>query len=84
MISDRPNRTLSSDVELALLLAEQVGVHAAARFLMKRGAGFAVTCRVLAEPTRRRMQPEQQSDDDPAVNHLDRQLGTVRRSQMNI
>lgn len=54
MRSDRPNRRLSSDVELALALAERAGVRIAARFLAKRGAGFAVICRVLADPARRR------------------------------
>lgn len=54
MPTDRQNSRLSADVELALVLAETVGVHAAARFLTKRGANFALTCRVLGEPARRR------------------------------
>jgi hypothetical protein len=54
MYTDRPNRVLSADVDLALMLLDQVGVHAAAAFLASRGAGFALTCRVLVEPARRR------------------------------
>jgi hypothetical protein len=54
MPADRQNSRLSADIELALALAETAGVHAAAKFLTKRGAGFALICRVLAEPTRRR------------------------------
>jgi hypothetical protein len=54
MTTDRPNRALSADVDLALALVEQIGVHAAATFLASRGANFALTCRVLAEPVRRR------------------------------
>jgi hypothetical protein len=65
MNADRPNRTLSSDVELALILAERVGVQVAARFLTKRGAGFALTCRVLGDPDRRRVNPEQLNVDVP-------------------
>jgi hypothetical protein len=51
---DRPNRVLSADVDLALMLFAQIGRHAAAAFLASRGAGFALTCRVLADPARRR------------------------------
>jgi hypothetical protein len=54
MPTDRPNRTLSTDVELALFLVDRVGLRAAAQFLEARGAGFALICRVLAEPARRR------------------------------
>jgi hypothetical protein len=39
---------------MALLLVERAGVRLAAQFLARRGAGFALTCRVLAEPARRR------------------------------
>jgi hypothetical protein len=60
MTSDRSNRALSSDVEVALVLAGRVGVRIAARFLANRGAGFALICRVLGEPERRRV-------DRPAV-----------------
>ncbi|MFC5548210.1 hypothetical protein [Massilia aerilata] len=55
MTTDRPNSRLSADVELALTLAKKTGVRAAARFLEKRGAGFALICRVLANPERRRV-----------------------------
>lgn len=54
MTADRPNCVLSADVDLALILVEQIGMHAAAAFLSTRGAGFALTCRVLQEPARRR------------------------------
>lgn len=54
MPTDRPNSRLSADVELALLMVDQVGVYVAARFLARRGAGFGLICRVLAEPARRR------------------------------
>lgn len=54
MPTDRPNCRLAADVELALVLAKQAGVRAAARFLAERGAGFALICRVLAEPAQRR------------------------------
>jgi hypothetical protein len=37
-----------------LVLAEQQGVRVAAAFLAECGAGFALICRVLAEPARRR------------------------------
>jgi hypothetical protein len=51
---DRPNTELAAAVDRALLLAAEQGARAAAAFLEQRGAGFAVTCRVLAEPSRRR------------------------------
>ncbi len=54
MSSDRLNRRLSADVDLALLLVDLVGARVAARFLAARGADFALICRVLAEPARRR------------------------------
>lgn len=54
MTFDRPNTDLATAVDAALLLAEQHGVRAAAAFLAEHGAGFALTCRVLAEPGRRR------------------------------
>jgi len=50
----RPNTDLAAVVDQALVLAEKQGARAAAAFLTERGAGFALTCRVLAEPERRR------------------------------
>lgn len=50
----RPNTDLAAVVDQALALAEKQGARAAAAFLTARGAGFALTCRVLAEPKRRR------------------------------
>lgn len=54
MLIDRPNTDLAAAVDVALLLAEQQGVRAAAAFLASRGAGIALICRVLQEPARRR------------------------------
>jgi hypothetical protein len=54
MTTDRPNRAHAAVVDDALALAEQQGVDAAAAFLAAHGVGFAVTCRVLKEPARRR------------------------------
>ena len=51
MPTDRPNTILATAVDQALNMAD---VHAAAAFLASRGAGFALICRVLAEPARRR------------------------------
>jgi len=48
---DRPNTELASAVDEALNIDD---VRTAAAFLVSRGAGFALTCRVLAEPARRR------------------------------
>lgn len=50
----RPNTDLAAVVDQALALAEKQGARAAAAFLTARGAGFALTCRVLTEPERRR------------------------------
>jgi len=50
----RRNTHLASIIDQALALAENQGMRAAAAFLTERGAGFALTCRVLAEPERRR------------------------------
>jgi hypothetical protein len=52
--SGRPNSDLAAAVEEALAVAIEQGTRAAARFLTDHGAGFALTCRVLAEPDRRR------------------------------
>jgi predicted ArsR family transcriptional regulator len=52
--ADRPDTALAAAVDLALAVLEQDGARAAAAFLEQRGARFAMTCRVLAEPTRRR------------------------------
>ena len=51
MPTDRPNINLAAAVDEARALAD---VRAAAAFLADRGAGFALICRVLAEPARRR------------------------------
>lgn len=48
---DRPNTELARAVDEALTMDD---VHAAAAYLVDHGAGFALTCRVLAEPARRR------------------------------
>jgi hypothetical protein len=50
----RPNTDLAAAVDQALALAIEQGARAAARFLEGQGAGFALTCRVLTEPERRR------------------------------
>lgn len=42
MTIDRPNRTLSADVDLAVMVAEHIGAHAAAAFLASRGADFGL------------------------------------------
>jgi hypothetical protein len=52
--ADRPNTTLAATVDQALAVLEQRGARAAADFLQARGAGFALICRVVAEPARRR------------------------------
>nr|WP_143028916.1 hypothetical protein [Massilia sp. PDC64] len=51
MITDRPNSELARVVDEALTMRD---VRAAAAYLADHGAGFALTCRVLAEPERRR------------------------------
>jgi hypothetical protein len=48
---DRPNTELAAAVDHALTMDD---VHVAASFLAVYGAGFALICRVLAEPARRR------------------------------
>jgi len=55
MLTDHPNTQLSAVVDQALDLAEHRGVRAAAAFLTQYGADFALICRVLQEPTRRRV-----------------------------
>ncbi|NTB05821.1 hypothetical protein [Agrobacterium tumefaciens] len=50
----RPNTDLAAVVDQALALAEKQGARAAAAFLTARSAGFALTCRMLDEPRRRR------------------------------
>jgi hypothetical protein len=52
--TDRPNTQLAATVDQALIVLEQQGIGAAARFLEASGARFALICRVLAEPARRR------------------------------
>jgi hypothetical protein len=54
MTTDRPNTELASAVDQAVDLAAKRGVHVAAAFLAECGAGFALTCRVLADEPRRR------------------------------
>lgn len=51
---NRANTDLALIVDLALLRAEKLGVRVTAAFLADHGASFALTCRVLAEPGRRR------------------------------
>lgn len=55
MTSDRPNTILAVTVDQALDIYCELGRHAAAAFLESHGASFALTCRVLAEPERRRV-----------------------------
>ncbi|WP_323141271.1 hypothetical protein [Massilia phyllosphaerae] len=50
-LTDRPNIDLAATVDQALAMADK---QTAARFLEEKGAGLALICRVLAEPTRRR------------------------------
>ena len=50
----RPNTDLAAAVDQALTMLEQQGARAAADFLQARGSGFRLTCRVLADPERRR------------------------------
>jgi hypothetical protein len=54
MHTSRQNIEFAADVDQALALAKERGVRAAAAFLADHGAGFALTCRTLAEPARRR------------------------------
>lgn len=55
--ADRPTTDLAAAVDQALAVLEQNGARATAAFLEERGAGFALTCWVLAEPARRRSRP---------------------------
>jgi hypothetical protein len=52
--TDRANTDLAAVVDQALAIALEQGRGTAARFLTDHGAGFALTCRVLAEPAQRR------------------------------
>lgn len=52
--ADRPNTDLSAAVDQALAVCLELGPRAAATFLEARGAAFALTCRVLGQPERRR------------------------------
>jgi hypothetical protein len=52
--SGRQNADLATAVDQALAVAIEQGTRAAAHFLTNHGTGFALTCRVLAEPDRRR------------------------------
>jgi hypothetical protein len=47
MPTDRPDRTLCADVELALLLLDLVCTRHAGAFLIARGAPSKPTCRVI-------------------------------------
>jgi hypothetical protein len=51
---DRPNAELAASVDQALAIEIELGTQAAAAFLEARGAGFALTCRVLGAQARRR------------------------------
>ena len=51
MNEGRPNVELAQIVDHALTMGD---VRTAAAFLVEHGAGFALICRVLAEPARRR------------------------------
>ena len=51
---DRPNAELAAAVEAALNMIKMHGMRAAATYLAEHGAGFALICRVLAEPGQRR------------------------------
>lgn len=50
----RTNTELAAAVVIALAIAPVLGVQMAARYLERSGAGFALTCRVLMQPARRR------------------------------
>lgn len=54
MTIDRSNDRLEAIVDQALTVFEQHGARQAAAYLTAHGAGFALTCRVLGEPARRR------------------------------
>jgi hypothetical protein len=54
MTTDRPNTDLAAAVDEALAAQLELGTRTAAAFLEANGAGFALICRVLAEPGRRR------------------------------
>jgi len=51
MDNDRPNTELAAAVDHALTMED---VRGAVAYLADHGPGFALICRVLAEPTRRR------------------------------
>ena len=55
MTTDRANTQPAAVVDQAVDLADQQGVRAAAALLTRYGADFALICRVLQEPTRRRV-----------------------------
>lgn len=55
LTTTRSNTDLAIAVDPALLLAQTKGAWRAAAFLEANGARFALTCRVLAEPARRRL-----------------------------
>jgi hypothetical protein len=54
MTTDRQNTDLAAAIDQALHIQLELGSRAAATFLEEHGAGFALICRVLAEPERRR------------------------------
>ena len=53
-LANRRNTRLAAVVDYALAICNDHGARAAARFLDMHGAGFALTVRVLREPTCRR------------------------------
>jgi hypothetical protein len=54
MTTDRPNTDLAAAVDQAVVILIEDGPREATNFLEARGAGFALICRVLADPGRRR------------------------------
>jgi hypothetical protein len=58
MTTDRLNTDLAAAVDQAAAIHIELGPRAAAAFLEAQGAGFALICRVLEEPERRRARPE--------------------------
>lgn len=52
--ADRSNTKLAAAVDETLAILEQKARKASADHLMKHGASFALTCRVLTQPQQRR------------------------------
>lgn len=55
--TDRKNTNLAHIVDLTPDVEIELGARAAAHFLEQRRVGFALICRVLGEPGRRRAVP---------------------------